>query len=44
MSNYIFNENHDIMEEGFKPIAQEKSTSNGVMDILGKDKEGNLVI
>jgi RecB family endonuclease NucS len=44
MSNYIFYENHEAIEEGFKPIAQEKPTSKGVIDILGKDKNGNLVI
>lgn len=44
MSDYIFYENPDIIEEGFKPIAQEKPIINGVIDILGKDKEGNIVV
>lgn len=44
MSNYIFYENPEIIEEGFQPIAQEKPISNGVIDIMGRDKEGNLII
>lgn len=44
MSDYIFYENPEIIEEGFKPIVQEKSISSGVIDMLGKDKDGNLVI
>lgn len=44
MSDYIFYENPEVIEEGFRPIAQEKSISNGVIDILGKDKDDNLVI
>ena len=44
MSNYIFNEHPEVIEEGFKPITQEKSTSKGVIDMLGKDKNGNLVV
>ncbi len=44
MANLIFYENPEIIEEGFKPIAKEKSISNGVIDILGKDKDGNMVV
>ncbi len=44
MSNYIFYENPEIIEEGFQPIAQEKPISNGIIDIMGKDKNGNLVV
>jgi len=44
MSNYIFYENPEIIEKGFQPIAQEKPISNGIIDILGEDKNGNLVV
>lgn len=44
MANLIFYENPGVIEEGFKPIAKEKSISNGVIDILGKDKDGNMVV
>ena len=44
MANYIFYENPDVIEEGFKPIAREKSISNGIIDILGRDKNENLVV
>lgn len=44
MANIIFYENPEVIEEGFKPIAKEKSISNGVIDILGKDKDGNMVV
>ncbi|HML06398.1 MAG TPA: endonuclease NucS [Methanobacterium sp.] len=44
MSNYIFHENPEVIEEGFQPIAQEKPISNGIIDIMGKDKEGNIVV
>ena len=44
MANLIFYENPEVIEEGFKPIAKEKSISNGVIDILGKDKDGNMVV
>jgi RecB family endonuclease NucS len=43
MGNYIY-ENPDVIEDGFKPIAREKSISNGIIDILGKDKNGNIVV
>jgi len=38
MANLIFYENPEVIEEGFKPTAKEKFISNGVIDILGKDK------
>jgi len=44
MANLIFYENPEVIEEGFKPIAKEKSISNGVIDILGRDKDGNMVV
>jgi RecB family endonuclease NucS len=44
MANLIFYENPEVIEEGFKPIAKEKSISNGVIDILGEDKNGNMVV
>ena len=44
MANLIFYENPEVIEEGFKPIAKEKSISNGVIDILGKDRNGNIMV
>lgn len=44
MANLIFYENPEVIEEGFKPIAKEKSITNGIIDIFGKDKNGNMVI
>lgn len=44
MANLIFYENPDVIEDGFKPIAKEKSITNGVIDIFGKDKNGNIVV
>ena len=44
MANLIFYENPEVIEEGFKPIAKEKSITNGVIDIFGKDKNGNIVV
>jgi RecB family endonuclease NucS len=44
MANFIFYENPEVIEEGFKPIAKEKSIPKGVIDILGKDKDGNMVV
>lgn len=43
MSRMVF-QNPEMIENGFKPIAREKSISNGIIDILGKDKHGKLVI
>ncbi|MGN1363258.1 MAG: endonuclease NucS [Methanobrevibacter sp.] len=36
--------NPHIIEEGFKPTAREYSVNSGFIDILGKDKDGNLMI
>lgn len=44
MAHKIFYENPEIIEKGFVPIAKEKPISSGVIDILGEDKEGNLVV
>jgi len=33
-----------MIEAGFKPTAREYSTEHGFIDILGKDKEGNLMV
>lgn len=43
MGDLIF-ENPEIIEEGFRPTSREYSTDNGFIDILGKDKDGNLMI
>ncbi|MGB9938040.1 MAG: endonuclease NucS [Methanobacterium sp.] len=43
MADYIY-ENPEVIEEGFKPVAMEKSISNGVIDIMGNDKDGNIVV
>lgn len=44
MANFIFYEDPEVIEKGFKPAAKEKFISNGVIDILGEDKNGNMVI
>jgi len=36
--------NPEIIESGFRATSTEYSTSNGFIDILGKDKNGNLMI
>lgn len=33
-----------LIEEGFRPTSREYSVESGFIDILGKDKDGNLVI
>ncbi|MDR3063551.1 MAG: endonuclease NucS, partial [Methanobrevibacter sp.] len=33
-----------LIEEGFKPTNREYSTEHGFIDILGNDKEGNLMV
>jgi len=43
MRKMVF-ENPEIIEKGFRPSSREYSTPNGFIDVLGKDKEGNLVI
>lgn len=37
-------ESPDIIEKGFRPTTSEYPTSNGFIDILGKDKNGSLMI
>ncbi|MDI9624007.1 MAG: endonuclease NucS [Methanothermobacter sp.] len=34
----------NIIEKGFRPIAREYQTSNGFIDILGKDESGSLMV
>lgn len=36
--------NPNVIEEGFKPIAREYATKYGFIDLLGRDKHGNLVV
>ncbi len=43
MGDMIFH-NPQIIEEGFRPTSREYSVENGFIDIMGKDKKGNLVI
>lgn len=43
MGDLIFN-NPEIIEEGFRPTSREYSVESGFIDIMGKDKNGNLVI
>ena len=43
MREMVF-ENPEIIEEGFRPVNREYMTPNGFIDVLGKDKEGNLVV
>jgi hypothetical protein len=37
-------ENPDLVEEGFKPLATERETPAGAVDIYGKDREGRTVV
>ena len=43
MREVVF-ENPEIIEEGFRPSNREYSTPNGFIDVLGKDKKGNLMV
>lgn len=43
MGDLIF-KNPALIEEGFRPTSREYPTSNGFIDIFGKDKNGNLMI
>lgn len=43
MGDLIF-KNPDIIEKGFRPTSREYSVSGGFIDILGKDKNGNLMV
>ncbi|NJE26364.1 DUF91 domain-containing protein [Thermococcus sp. MV5] len=43
MADLVF-ENPGLIEDGFKPLFKEKSIRHGIVDLLGKDKDGNIVI
>ncbi len=43
MREMVF-ENPKIIEDGFRPSNKEYSTANGFIDVLGKDKDGNLMV
>jgi len=34
----------ELIEDGFVPIAREHQTKYGIIDLLGRDREGNIVI
>jgi len=43
MAELIF-ENPALIEPGFKPLFREKDIGHGIVDILGRDASGNLVV
>lgn len=43
MADLIF-ENPWLIEEGFRPLFKEKPIKHGIVDILGRDRDGNLVV
>jgi len=43
MAEMIFR-NPDIIEPGFKPLFREKQIGHGIVDILGRDNDGNIVV
>jgi RecB family endonuclease NucS len=43
MAEMIFN-NPELIEPGFKPLFREKDIGHGIVDILGRDEDGNLVV
>ncbi|WP_461863199.1 endonuclease NucS [Thermococcus sp.] len=43
MAELIF-ENPRLIEDGFKPLFREKPIRHGIVDILGRDRDGNLVV
>ncbi|ASJ05816.1 hypothetical protein A3L01_09090 [Thermococcus barossii] len=43
MAEMIFN-NPELIEPGFKPLFREKQIGHGIVDILGRDRDGNLVV
>lgn len=43
MGDQIF-KNPQLIEKGFRPTSREYSVTGGFIDILGKDKDGNLVV
>ncbi|NJF25056.1 endonuclease NucS [Thermococcus sp. Bubb.Bath] len=43
MAEMIF-QNPEIIESGFKPLFREKPIKHGIVDILGQDRKGNIVV
>lgn len=43
MAELIF-ENPEVIELGFKPLYREKPIKHGIVDVLGVDSEGNIVV
>ena len=43
MADLIFRR-PDLIEPGFKPLYREKTIKHGIVDVLGRDREGNLVV
>ncbi|WP_088855407.1 endonuclease NucS [Thermococcus siculi] len=43
MAEMIFN-NPGLIEPGFRPLFREKDIGHGIVDILGRDESGNLVV
>ncbi|ASJ03681.1 hypothetical protein A3L09_00765 [Thermococcus profundus] len=43
MAELIF-ERPELIEPGFKPLFREKQIKHGIVDILGRDSSGNLVV
>lgn len=43
MADLIF-ENPSLIEEGFRPLFKEKPIKHGIVDVLGRDKDGNIII
>lgn len=43
MAELIF-ENPEVIEPGFKPLYREKPIKHGIVDVLGVDKDGSLVV
>ncbi|ASJ01614.1 endonuclease NucS [Thermococcus gorgonarius] len=43
MAELIF-EQPEVIEPGFKPLYREKPIKHGIVDILGVDREGNIVV
>jgi RecB family endonuclease NucS len=43
MAELIF-ENPELIEPGFKPLYREKPIRHGIVDVLGVDRDGNIVV
>ncbi|WP_297495691.1 endonuclease NucS [Thermococcus sp.] len=43
MAELIF-ESPEVIEPGFRPLYREKPIKHGIVDVLGVDKEGNIVV